>query len=671
MSDCSYISKRAKANAIRALSMDAVERANSGHPGAPLGMADMAEVLWCDYLKHNPKNPNWYDRDRFVLSNGHASMLLYSLLHLTGYDLSIDDLKNFRQLHSRTPGHPEYGVTPGVETTTGPLGQGLANAVGFAIAEKLLANSFNRENFQLVDHHTYVFMGDGCLMEGISHEAASLAGTLGLGKLIAFWDDNNISIDGAVSQWFDERTADRFKAYGWHVIEHIDGHDANAISAAVASAKQNTKQPSLICCRTIIGFGSPTKQGTAKVHGAPLGSEEIIKARQDLNWPHEPFEIPNDYYKAWDCTTRGQALESDWNQLFAKYESKYPELAKEFARRMRGDLPKNWEKITADYIYSLQAGQQDVATRIASQSVLTEFGKNLPELFGGSADLTGSNGTLWKGAKIIDPRDNTNWAGEYLHYGVREFGMTAICNGIVLHGGFIPYCGTFLTFLDYARNAVRLSALMKQRNILVYTHDSIALGEDGPTHQPIEHLTMLRATPNIECWRPCDAVETAVSWQQAIANKDKPTALILTRQNVKAELRTSDILNNISKGGYILSDCDQEPDLVIIATGSEVELAMSAKQELMHEYHIRIVSMPCVEKFKDQHDNYKQKVISNNLNKRLVIEAGSSLSWYEFVAHSKQIIGIDSYGESAPAGALFKHFGFTIENIVARAKQIL
>jgi transketolase len=671
MSQTNTLSRRQKANAIRALSMDAVERAKSGHPGAPMGMADMAEVLWSDYLKHNPKNPNWFNRDRFVLSNGHASMLLYSLLHLTGYDLTIEDLKNFRQLHSKTPGHPEHGYTPGVETTTGPLGQGFANAVGFAIAEKLLANHFNQDNFNIVDHHTYVFLGDGCLMEGVSHEAASLAGTLGLGKLIAFWDDNNISIDGKVTQWFNENTADRFKAYGWQVIENIDGHNPEDINKAIKQAVGNSEQPTLICCRTVIGYGSPNKQNTAGVHGAPLGSEEVAKARAELNWQFDPFDIQNDYYKAWDCCAKGQALETEWNALFAKYEAKYPEQAKEFLRRMHGELPANWDTLTTDYICSLQAGQKDTATRMASQAVLSEFGPRLPELFGGSADLTGSNGTLWDGATTIDSTNNPNWDGNYLHYGVREFGMTAICNGMALHGGFVPYSGTFLTFLDYARNAVRMAALMKQRNILVYTHDSIALGEDGPTHQPIEHLAMLRVTPNLECWRPCDAVETAVAWQQAIANKDKPTALALTRQNVKAQARSSDTLNNIAKGGYILSDCEQEPDLVFIATGSEVELATAAQKELASDYNIRVVSLVCLERFKDQDESYQNEVLGDNPSKRLVIEAGTSLCWHEYVSSGKQIIGIDSFGESAPAGVLFKHFGFTVDNVVARAKQIL
>lgn len=669
MSINNNISRKQKANAIRALSMDAVERAKSGHPGAPMGMADMAEVLWTDFLKHNPKNPNWFNRDRFVLSNGHASMLLYSLLHLTGYDLSIDDIKNFRQLHSKTPGHPEYGEAPGVETTTGPLGQGLANAVGFALSERLLAAKFNKDELNIVDNFTYVFAGDGCLMEGVSHEAASLAGTLGLGKLILLWDDNKISIDGSTEKWFSENVAARFKAYGWQVIENVDGHDADSISTALEHAHSNTQQPSIICCKTIIGFGAPNKQNTAGVHGAPLGSDEVQKARDQLNWHYEPFEIPDELYKAWDCTSRGAAVEKEWNELFAKYEAAYPELAKEYLRRMHNDLPENWDKLTADYVCSLQACQKDTATRVASQNVLTELGPRLPELFGGSADLTGSNGTLWNGAKSVD---GTNFDGEYLHYGVREFGMTAICNGMALYGGMIPYSGTFLTFYDYARNAARMAALMHQRNILVYTHDSIALGEDGPTHQPVEHLAMLRATPNLECWRPCDAVETAVAWCEAIKNKDRPTALALTRQTVKAQSRDEDVLSKVSKGGYILVDSDT-PDLVLIATGSEVELVMEARAELEsnHDLKVRVVSMPCMERFKLQPEDYKTSVLCEDVSKRLTVEAGCAMPWFEFVNNSKQIVSIDSFGASAPASVLFKYFGFTKDNVVKKALELI
>lgn len=668
------MSRRQKANAIRALSMDAVERANSGHPGAPMGMADIAEVLWSDYLNFNPKNPNWFNRDRFILSNGHASMLLYSLLHLTGYDLSIEDIKNFRQLHSKTPGHPEHGYTPGVETTTGPLGQGFANSVGFALAEKLLANQFNKDNINIVDHFTYVFLGDGCLMEGISHEAASLAGTLKLGKLICFWDDNKISIDGNVESWFNENTADRFKAYGWQVIENINGHNPDEIAKAIEQAKSNTEKPSLICCKTIIGFGSPNKKNTADAHGAPLGSEEIQKARAELDWVYEPFDIPQDLYSAWDCSQSGLEKEQQWNLLFAKYESKHPDLAKEFLRRMHNELPHNWDTLTTDYICSLQAGQSDNATRKSSQNVLSEFGPNLPELLGGSADLTGSNGTLWKGAKTIDPKLDFN--GEYLHYGVREFGMAAIGNGLALHGGYIPYGGTFLTFLDYSRNAVRMAALMKLRNIFVFTHDSIALGEDGPTHQPIEHLAMLRATPNLECWRPCDSVETAVAWREAISNKVTPSALALTRQTTKAQVRDNNVLNNIAKGGYVLledkKNNSDKIDCIIIATGSEVELGTNALKELSDlELNIRVVSMPCVERFKQQDESYQKSVLGDNLSNRLVIEAGCSQSWFEFVNNKNQIISIDSFGESAPASVLFKHFGFTVDNVVEKIKKLI
>jgi transketolase len=665
------LTRKQKANAIRALAMDAVERAKSGHPGAPMGLADIAEVLWNDFLQHNPRNPNWFNRDRFVLSNGHASMLLYSLLHLSGYDLSIDDLKNFRQLNSRTPGHPEFGYTPGVETTTGPLGQGFANAVGFAIAEKVLAAKFNKDNFNIVDHHTYVIVGDGCLMEGISHEAASLAGTLGLSKLIAIWDDNKISIDGDVTPWFSENTAARFKAYGWNVIEQVDGHDAEQIIAAIMQAKNFSQdlnnKPTLICCQTVIGYGAPNKQKTEDVHGSPLGSEEILNARKELNWEFEPFALSDLYYKTWSAVKKGADLESAWNELFVKYEAVYPTLAKEFLRRKNSALPANWDKVTTDYIYSLQSCQENMATRKSSQNVLTAYAAHLPELFGGSADLTGSNGTLFKNAKIIN---STNWDGEYLHYGVREFAMAAICNGMALYKGFIPYGGTFLTFLDYNRNAVRMAAIMKQRNIFVFTHDSIALGEDGPTHQPIEHLAMLRATPNLDCWRPCDAVETAVAWREAIAKQDGPSVLALTRQNVRAESRTTETIENIAKGGYILAGDDLDPDLILIATGSEVELAMAVKAELA-DYNIRVVSMPCVDRFHEQSDFYKSSVISDNLQARLIIEAGCSQPWFEFVASRKQILSIDCYGESAPAADLFKHFGFTVDNIVSRAKELI
>jgi transketolase len=682
------LTSRQKANAIRALSMDAVEQANSGHPGAPMGMADMAEVLWNRFLKFNPKNPNWFNRDRFVLSNGHGSMLLYSLLHLSGYDLSISDLENFRKLHSKTPGHPEQYMTPGVETTTGPLGQGLANAVGFAIAEKLLAAKYNRENFNIVDHFTYVFVGDGCLMEGVSHEVASLAGTLGLGKLIVLWDDNNISIDGVVTPWFNDNTPERFKAYNWQVISNIDGHDSQAIEQAINQAKNNLNQPSLICCKTIIGYGAPNKQGTESTHGSPLGAAEIKSAREFLNWPYEPFNIPEEYYQAWDGVKKGRIAEEIWNNLIQEYKLKYPDLAKEYLARMNNMLPEDFESFAVDYIYSLQSeqnkqdhsNQKNLATRQSSQNVLSAFGPKLAELFGGSADLTGSNGTLWKGAKAINKQ---HWDGQYLHYGVREFGMAAICNGMALYNGFIPYSGTFLTFLDYGRNAVRMAALMKLRNIFVFTHDSIALGEDGPTHQPIEHLTMLRATPNLDCWRPCDAVEAAVAWQQAIKNQSTPSALILTRQAVQSQQRNLDDLDNISKGGYILADFDESQNqadanykkLIIIATGSEVELAIAIKAKLNnldHNLNIRVVSMPCVERFKAQSIEYKNLVLSNNTSaiNTLVIEAGARMSWYEFVKNQDYIIGIDTYGESASASDLLPHFGFTVEKIINKIKNL-
>ncbi len=673
------LTRRQKANAIRALSMDGVERANSGHPGAPMGMADVAEVLWNSFLKHNPRNPKWYNRDRFVLSNGHASMLLYSLLHLSGYDLSIEDLKNFRQLKSKTPGHPEYAITPGVETSTGPLGQGFANAVGFSIAEQLLAKRFNKDQFPIVDNYTYVFLGDGCMMEGVSHEAASLAGTLGLGKLIAFWDDNNISIDGVVTPWFSDNTAERFRAYGWQVIESVDGHNSSQIEEAIKKARANLSQPTLICCKTIIGFGAPNKQNTAATHGSPLGSAEIQAARESLDWAFEPFYIPADYYQAWDAVDNGAAQEQVWQNLFNQYKTKFPDLAAEYVRRMQGDLSDDFLTSSDDFIYSLQSNQnsndniKELATRQHSQNVLTQFGPALPELFGGSADLTGSNGTLWKGAKIVN---KNNWQGEYLHYGVREFGMAAICNGLSLYGGFIPYSGTFLTFLDYGRNAVRMAALMRIQNIFVYTHDSIALGEDGPTHQPIEHLAMLRATPNLDCWRPCDSVETAVAWQQAILNKTTPSAIILTRQNVKSMVRQPDVLKNVSKGGYILSDFDQElnsdKNILIIATGSEVELAMAVKARLKEQsYNIRIVSMPCVDKFKEQDKQYKDFVLANykndtnNINK-FSIEAGCAMPWHEFIPKTENIIGIDTFGESAPGNILLDHFGFTIDKVVKK-----
>ncbi|GAA3526211.1 transketolase [Zobellella aerophila] len=662
-------SRKELANAIRALSMDAVQKANSGHPGAPMGMADIAEVLWRDYLNHNPANPNWADRDRFVLSNGHGSMLLYSLLHLTGYELSIEDLKQFRQLHSKTPGHPEYGYAPGVETTTGPLGQGITNAVGMAIAEQSLAAQFNRPGHQVVDHHTYTFLGDGCLMEGISHEACSLAGTLGLGKLIAFWDDNGISIDGHVEGWFTDDTPARFEAYGWHVIPAVDGHDAAAVAAAIDAAKAETGKPTLICCRTIIGFGAPNKAGSHDCHGAPLGDAEIAATREQLGWNHAPFEIPADIYGEWDAKAKGQAAEQAWNEKLTAYAADYPELAVEFKRRIEGELPANWAEQSADFINTLQANPAKIATRKASQNALDAYGAILPELLGGSADLAPSNLTMHKASQPISAADAS---GNYLHYGVREFGMSAIMNGIALHGGFIPYAGTFLMFVEYARNAVRMAALMKQRSIFVYTHDSIGLGEDGPTHQPVEQIASLRLTPNMSTWRPCDQVESAVAWKAAIERKDGPSALIFSRQNLGQIERSTAQLADVAKGGYVLKDCDGTPELIIIATGSEVELAISAGEQLSAEgRRVRVVSLPCTDVFDAQSSEYKESVLPAAVTKRLAVEAGIADYWYKYVGFGGDIIGMRTFGESAPAGDLFKLFGFTADNVVAKAKALL
>lgn len=662
------LSHRELANAIRALSMDAVQKAKSGHPGAPMGMADMAEVLWRGFLRHNPTNPNWADRDRFVLSNGHGSMLIYSLLHLTGYDLSIDDLKNFRQLHSRTPGHPEYGYAPGIETTTGPLGQGITNAVGMAIAEKTLAAQFNQPGHDIVDHYTYVFLGDGCLMEGISHEACSLAGTLKLGKLIALYDDNGISIDGEVEGWFTDDTAKRFEAYGWHVIRPIDGHDANAVSVAIEQAQAVTDKPTLIMCKTVIGFGSPNKAGSHDSHGAPLGDAEIEATRKQLGWNYAPFEIPQDYYSAWNCKEKGQQLESDWNQRFAAYEKAFPELAKEFKRRTVHQLPENWAKEAKSFVEKLQANPATIATRKASQNAIEAFGKLLPEFLGGSADLAPSNLTMWSGSKEILANPN----GNYIHYGVREFGMSAIMNGIELHGGFIPYGATFLMFMEYARNATRMAALMKIRSIFVYTHDSIGLGEDGPTHQPVEQIASLRLTPNMSTWRPCDQVESAIAWQCAIERKDGPAALIFSRQNLKQQDRTPEQLANVYRGGYILKDCDGTPELILIATGSEVELAVEAYNSLMAEGRkVRVVSMPATDVFDKQDAAYKEAVLPSSITNRIAIEAGIADYWYKYVGLNGKVIGMNSFGESAPAELLFKEFGFTVDNVLAQAKALL
>ncbi|HHX8375085.1 TPA: transketolase [Vibrio alginolyticus] len=656
------------ANAIRALSMDGVQQANSGHPGAPMGMADIAEVLWRSHLNHNPSNPEWADRDRFVLSNGHGSMLIYSLLHLAGYELSIDDLKNFRQLHSKTPGHPEYGYAPGIETTTGPLGQGITNAVGMALAEKALAAQFNKEGHDIVDHFTYVFMGDGCLMEGISHEACSLAGTLGLGKLIAFWDDNGISIDGHVEGWFSDDTPKRFEAYGWHVIPAVDGHDADAINAAIEAAKADPR-PTLICTKTIIGFGSPNKSGSHDCHGAPLGAEEIAATRKELGWEHGPFEIPQEVYAEWSAKETGAAKEAAWNEKFAAYEAAYPELAAEFKRRVNGELPAQWEEKASQIIADLQANPANIASRKASQNALEVFGALLPEFMGGSADLAPSNLTMWSGSKSLEAND---FSGNYIHYGVREFGMTAIMNGIALHGGFVPYGATFLMFMEYARNAMRMAALMKIQNIQVYTHDSIGLGEDGPTHQPVEQMASLRLTPNMSTWRPCDQVESAVAWKLAIERKDAPTALIFSRQNLAQQERTAEQVADIAKGAYILKDCEGKPELILIATGSEVELAVEAAAQLTAEgKKVRVVSMPSTDAFDKQDAAYREAVLPSDVTARIAIEAGIADFWYKYVGFDGRIIGMTSFGESAPAGELFKMFGFTTENVVNTAKELL
>ncbi|HAS6182757.1 TPA: transketolase [Vibrio vulnificus] len=656
------------ANAIRALSMDGVQKANSGHPGAPMGMADIAEVLWRGHLNHNPSNPEWADRDRFVLSNGHGSMLIYSLLHLSGYELSIDDLKNFRQLHSKTPGHPEYGYAPGIETTTGPLGQGITNAVGMAMAEKALAAQFNKEGHDIVDHFTYVFMGDGCLMEGISHEACSLAGTLGLGKLIAFWDDNGISIDGHVEGWFSDDTPKRFEAYGWHVIPAVDGHNAEAINAAIEAAKADPR-PTLICTKTIIGFGSPNKSGSHDCHGAPLGAEEIAATRKELGWEHGPFEIPQEVYAEWSAKEAGAAKEAAWNEKFATYEAAYPELAAEFKRRVNGELPAQWEEKANQIIADLQANPANIASRKASQNALEAFGKMLPEFMGGSADLAPSNLTMWSGSKSLEASD---FSGNYIHYGVREFGMTAIMNGIALHGGFVPYGATFLMFMEYARNAMRMAALMKIQNIQVYTHDSIGLGEDGPTHQPVEQIASLRLTPNMSTWRPCDQVESAVAWKLAIERKDGPSALIFSRQNLAQQPRSAEQVADIAKGGYILKDSDGKPELILIATGSEVELAVKAAEQLTAEgKKVRVVSMPATDTFDKQDAAYREAVLPSDVTARIAIEAGIADFWYKYVGFDGRIIGMTTFGESAPADQLFEMFGFTEENVVNTAKELL
>jgi transketolase len=660
--------RKVLANAIRVLSMDAVQKANAGHPGAPMGMADIAEVLWNDYMQHNPANPKWMNRDRFILSNGHASMLLYSVLHLTGYNMPMDELKKFRQLHSKTPGHPEYGYTDGVETTTGPLGQGFANAVGMAIAERTLAAQFNRPGHEIIDNYIYVFLGDGCMMEGISHEAGSLAGTLKLGKLIAFYDDNGISIDGHVKGWFNDDTAKRFEAYGWNVVRGVDGHDSEAVKAAIEQARAVTDKPSLLMCKTVIAFGSPNKAGTHGAHGSPLGADEVAATRKALGWAEPPFVIPQEIYDGWDAKAAGAKRESAWNEKFAAYEQAYPELAASFKRRTKGDLPAEWQQQSQAYIVKLQAAPAKIASRKASQNALETFGPLLPEFLGGSADLAPSNLTMWsKSVSLVDDP-----AGNYIHYGVREFGMTAIANGIAHYGGFLPYTATFLMFVEYARNAVRMAALMKLRSIYVYTHDSIGLGEDGPTHQPVEQLASLRLTPNMHTWRPCDQVETAVAWQQAIECHNGPSALILSRQNLAQQERTAQQLADIARGAYILKDADGQPELIIIATGSEVELAVSAWGRLSAEGHkVRVVSMPSPEAFDKQDAAYREAVLPKAVTKRLAIEACIADYWYKYVGLNGTIIGMRSFGESAPAEELFKLFGFTLENVLDNARTLL
>ena len=658
-------SRQQLANAIRVLSMDAVQKAKSGHPGAPMGMADIAEVLWRDFLKHNPTDPQWADRDRFILSNGHGSMLIYSLLHLSGYDLPINELKNFRQLHSKTPGHPEYGYTPGVETTTGPLGAGISNAVGMAIAEKTLAAQFNRDGHNIVDHNTYVFLGDGCLMEGISHEACSLAGTLGLGKLVAFWDDNGISIDGKVEGWFTDNTPDRFEAYGWHVISDVDGHDSAAIAAAIAAAKAVTDKPTMICCKTVIGFGSPNKSGTHDCHGAPLGDDEIAATREFLNWPHAPFEIPADVYADWDQKEKGSTEQASWNEKFSAYQAAYPELATEFERRViKGDLPAEFEEKANAYILECQEKAEKVASRKASQNTIEVFGHILPELLGGSADLAGSNLTLWSGSKGI--QDDA--AGNYIFYGVREFGMSGIMNGISLHGGFINYGATFMMFMEYARNAVRMSALMGIQNIFVYTHDSIGQGEDGPTHQPIEQLTNLRTTPNMVTWRPADATESAVSWKNAVERQNAPTSLIFSRQGLPALNRSAAQVADIAKGGYVLKDSVGTPDVILIATGSEVALALESAEALGD--NVRVVSMPSTNIFDAQTSDYKESVLPSSVTKRVAIEAAHTDFWYKYVGLNGKVVGMTTFGESAPGNVLLEYFGFTVENVVKTVNSL-
>jgi|TARA_B110000091_G_scaffold45881_1_gene50232 transketolase len=659
------VSRKQSANAIRALSMDAVQKAKSGHPGAPMGMADIAQVLWCDFLKHNPGDPKWFNRDRFVLSNGHGSMLIYSVLHLTGYDLSNEDLQQFRQFDSKTPGHPEFGYTPGVETTTGPLGQGLANGVGMAIAEKTLGAQFNREGHEVVDHSTYVFVGDGCLMEGISHEVCSLAGTLNLGKLVVFYDDNGISIDGEVEQWFADDTGKRFEAYGWQVLS-VDGHDPDAISDAIKQGISDSERPTLISCKTIIGFGSPNKQGTAATHGAPLGDEEIAATREALDWPHAPFVIPQEIKQAWDATEQGFTAESAWKEKLVIYEEEYPELAMELVRRLKGQLPSYFSAMADEYIAKCQLAQDNIPSRKASQNSIEAYAALLPELIGGSADLTGSNLTNWSGSSAISEKAD----GNYIYYGVREFGMSAIATGMALHGGFIPYTATFLIFMEYARNAVRMSALMKQQSIFVYTHDSIGQGEDGPTHQPIEQLANLRTTPNMSVWRPCDNVESAVAWKAAIEKQTGPTSLVFSRQNLPHQARSDEQVQAISRGAYVLKDCEGEPSVIVLATGSEVSISLAAVESLQAEgVKARLVSIPCVDVFEAQDAEYREQVLPNAVRHRVAVEAAGVDYWHKLVGLDGKVIGMRTFGESAPGAVLMEHFGFTAENVIATAKS--
>lgn len=665
----SALSRRKLANAIRALSMDAVQKANSGHPGMPMGMADIAEVLWNDYLKHNPANPKWPDRDRFVLSNGHGSMLLYSLLHLTGYALPMEEIKRFRQLHSMTPGHPEYGYAPGIETTTGPLGQGITNAVGMALAERALAAQFNRPGHEIVNHYTYVFLGDGCLMEGISHEAGSLAGHLGLGKLIAFYDDNGISIDGEVRGWFTDDTPKRFEAYGWHVVPGVNGHDPDAVKRAIEAARKVTDKPSLICCKTVIGFGAPHKQGKEESHGAALGEKEVAAARIELGWDYPPFEIPDEVYAGWDARARGADSERAWNEAFAAYRAKFPEDAAEFERRIAGRLPTDWGAFAAEFISQVDGKAENIASRSASQNTLNGFGPKLPELIGGSADLAGSNLTLWSGSKGVSREQP---GGNYIYYGVREFGMSAIMNGIALHGGFIPYGATFLMFSEYARNALRMAALMKQRVLFVYTHDSIGLGEDGPTHQPVEQLATLRLMPNMSVWRPCDAVESAIAWKAAIEHADGPSCLVFSRQKLPYQKRDRKTLEAVTRGGYVLSEAQGALQALIIATGSEVEIAVAAQKLLAGKgVGVRVVSMPNTSVFDRQDDAYRESVLPRNVTRRVAVEAGVTDGWAKYVGLSGKVVGINRFGESAPAGDLFGYFGFTAENVAKAVESIL